>query len=80
MHLTRPPCKSLDVIHNKYHSRPEKEVSIRFGQYFCNTYVKKFDSVTNELFNMSFEKATNAINEWLYDNGYADTTPPNKNE
>ena len=76
MHLTRPPCKSLDVIHNKYRSRPEKEVSIRFGQYFCNTYVKKFDSVTNEIFNMSFEKATNAINEWLYDNGYEYNTPP----
>lgn len=80
MHLTRPPCMTLVVIHNKYRSRPRSEDRIRFGQYFCNNYVKKFDSVTDGIFNMGFEKATDAINEWLHDNGYTDTTPPTNSE
>lgn len=80
MHLTRPPCSSLTELHIRFTRRPRCQDSIRFGQYFCDAYVKKFDSVTNEIFNMSFEKATDAINEWLYDNGYADTTPPFNDE
>lgn len=69
-------CSSMIKIEKKYNALKRQQPSARLGQMFCNLYVKHFDNTTSSLFNQPDDtKAKNQINQWLLDNGYADTLP-----
>jgi len=47
---------------------------VRFGQWVSNTYIAQEDSRTYEFFDNVDD--VYLVGEWLTDNGYSDTLPP----
>jgi hypothetical protein len=69
--------ESTEKMYRQYRVVKQKHPSLRFGQYFCNLYVKRFDERTDPLFNQpSDEIARIKIDEWLQDHSYLDRLPP----
>ena len=68
---------SLERMWASYCQIKKKQPSLRFGQYFCNLYVKQYDAITDPLFNEHVDMVAKfKINDWLIDNQYVETMPP----
>ena len=63
----------MKTFHTIVQEYLEGDSGLRFGQYFCNTYIKKS---WPELYYAKYSHARPIIQRWLRDNGYVSTMPP----
>lgn len=70
--------KTIEKLLQEYHSRESYVKHLRFGQFFCNHYIK--EPWSELYYEEDIVKAIDKINMWLIDNCYVHKMPKKTQE